>query len=218
MNAKGMLEELMKQASHGTSQAKRGGVDIGKLFSSNALGLLVGTKRGRKMGGKALKYGVIAGVGMLAWKAWQRRQATQTEAAAYEAAVEDEPPFERLQDDVAKERRSQLILRAMIAAACSDGHLDEVERTQLGEQIEAMGADAELRAWAAQQMLSPPSVTELALEADSGQAAREMYLASAAIVDDQNPAERAWLDELAAALKLDESVVRELELQAAAVN
>ncbi|MCP1367769.1 tellurite resistance TerB family protein, partial [Halomonas sp. BBD48] len=128
MNAKGMLEGLMKQASHGASQAKHGGADIGKLFGSSALGLMVGTKRGRKMSGKALKYGVIAGVGMLAWKAWQRRQATQSEAAAYEAAVEDEPPFERLQDEVAKERRSQMILRAMIAAACSDGHLDEVER------------------------------------------------------------------------------------------
>ncbi|SFH65237.1 tellurite resistance TerB family protein [Modicisalibacter xianhensis] len=218
MNAKGMLEELMKQASHGASQAKHGGADIGRLLSSNVLGLLVGTKRGRKMSGKALKYGVIAGVGMLAWKAWQQRQAKRSQATAYEAAVEDEPPFERLQDEVAKEQRGQMILRAMIAAACADGHLDDIERTQLGEQIEAMGADAELRAWAAQQMLAPPSVTELAGEADSGQAAREMYLASAAIIDDQNPAERAWLDEFAAALKLDADVVRELELQAAAVT
>ena len=218
MNAKEILEELMKQAGSGASTAKKGGVDAGKLLGSNAMGLLVGTKRGRRMSGKALKYGVIAGVGMMAWRAWQRRQATQPESVAYEAAVEDEPPVERLRDDVAKERRSLAILKAMIAAACSDGHIDDVERAQLSEQIEAMGANPELLAWAEQQMLTPLSAAELAEDADSGQAAREMYLASAAIIDDQNPAERAWLDQLAAALGLDADVVRELELQAAAVT
>ncbi|MEC9483431.1 MAG: tellurite resistance TerB family protein [Halomonas sp.] len=218
MNAKGILEELMKQAGSGASLVKKEGADVGKLLSSNAIGLLVGTRRGRKLSGKALKYGAIAGVGMMAWKAWQRRQASRPEGVAYEQAVEDEPPFERLQDDFAKERRSLAILKAMIAAACSDGHIDDVEREQLSEQIEAMGATPDLLEWAERQMLTPLSAAEAAQDADSAQAAREMYLASAAIVDDQNPTERAWLDQLAEALALDAEVVRELELQAAAVN
>lgn len=216
MNAKGILEELMKQAGSGASLAKKQGFDASKLLNSGMLGMLVGTKRGRKLSGKALKYGALAGVGMLAWKAWQRRQSSQSDA--YSAAVEDEPPYERLQDAAAKERRSLAILRAMIAAARSDGHIDEVERVQLSEQIQAMGAGPELLEWAEEQMLSPLDAAEVAKDADSAQAAREMYLASAAIIDDQNPEERAWLDQLAESLGLDEDVVRELELQAAAVT
>lgn len=216
MNARSLLEALMKQAGTGASSAKKHGLDADKLLSSGVLGRLVGSRRGRRMSGKTLKFGAIAGVGMLAWKAWQRRQAT--EPASDGTAPEDELPFERLQDTLSQERRSQAILKAMIAAACSDGHIDDIERAQLSEQIEAMGAGPELLEWAEQQMLSPLEAAEVARDADSPQAAREMYLASAAIIDDQNPAERAWLDELAAALKLDESVVKELELQAATVT
>ena len=36
--------------------------------------LLLGSKRGRKMGKNALKYGAVAGVGALAWKAYQNYQ------------------------------------------------------------------------------------------------------------------------------------------------
>lgn len=216
MNTRSLLEALMKQAGMGASSAKKHGLDAGNLLSGGVLGRLVGSRRGRRMSGKALKFGAIAGVGMLAWKAWQRRQAT--EPAPDGPPPEDELPFERLQDTLSQERRSQAILKAMIAAACSDGHIDDVERAQLSEQIEAMGAGTELLEWAEQQMLSPLEAAEVARDADSPQAAREMYLASAAIIDDQNPAERAWLDELAAALKLDEYVVRELELQATTVT
>lgn len=215
MNAKRLLDELMKQAGRGASTAREKGLDAGKLLNSGVLGTLVGSRRGRRMSGKALKYGAIAGIGMLAWKAWQRRQTTAS--APGEAYAEDEAPLEQLQDVAAQERRSLAILKAMIAAACSDGHIDDVERAQLSEQIEALGASPELLEWAEQQMLSPLPAAEVARDADSPQAAREMYLASAAIIDDQNPTERAWLDQLGESLGLDDAVVRELELQAAAV-
>lgn len=219
MNARGILGELMKQAGSRTGSSSASGFDARKLMSGSALGMLVGSRRGRKMGGKTLKYGALVGIGKLAWNAWQRHQAS-TQAAdrsASPGAQADGTPYERLQGE-AQERRSLAILKAMIAAARSDGHIDDAERAQLNEQIDAMGADAELRAWVERQMQAPLDAAEVARDADSPQAAREMYLASAAIIDDQNPMERAWLDQLAASLGLDEKVVRELELQAAAVS
>jgi len=54
----------------------------------------------------------------------------------------------------------------------------------------------------------------LAREADSPQAAREMYLISVAVIDNQNPMERAWLDQLASALNLTPEMAAELERQA----
>ncbi|PNE01460.1 hypothetical protein A15D_02955 [Alcanivorax sp. MD8A] len=49
--------------------------------------------------------------------------------------------------------------------------------------------------------------------ADSPQAAREIYLVSVVMVDEQNPMERAWLDQLASALTLDAGLAAELEQQ-----
>lgn len=62
-------------------------------------------------------------------------------------------------------------------------------------------------------MSVPLDADAIARDADSPQAAREVYLASVAIVDEQNPMERAWLDQLSAALKLDGDLCRTLERQ-----
>jgi uncharacterized membrane protein YebE (DUF533 family) len=40
-----------------------------------------------------------------------------------------------------------------------------------------------------------------------------MYLVSAAIIDEQNPMERAWLDQLASALELEPAMARTLDQQ-----
>ena len=41
-----------------------------------------------------------------------------------------------------------------------------------------------------------------------------MYLISVAVIDEQNPMERAWLDQLAQALQLTPELAAELEHQA----
>jgi uncharacterized membrane protein YebE (DUF533 family) len=68
--------------------------------------------------------------------------------------------------------------------------------------------------WVEQQLKAPLDAQALAREADSPQAAREMYLISVAVIDDQNPMERAWLDQLASALNLTPEMAAELERQA----
>ena len=65
-----------------------------------------------------------------------------------------------------------------------------------------------------QQLKAPLDAQALAREADSPQAARERYLISVAVTDDQNPMERAWLDQLANALNLPKEMTAELERQA----
>ena len=68
--------------------------------------------------------------------------------------------------------------------------------------------------WVEQQLKAPLDAQALAREADSPQAAREMYLISVAVIDNQNPMERAWLDQLASALNLTPEMAAELERQA----
>jgi len=241
MNAKSILEQVMKQAtsssqkgaggldvqgmvnrfssSLGGNSARGGpqsagggsqgsGVDMKSLLGGGVLGMLVGSKRGRKMGGKALKYGAIAGVGALAWKAWQNSRGDRAGDAATEGR-----PMERL-EGAPQEQRSLELLQAVIMAARADGHIDDRERALLTEQIDAMGADAELHDWVEQQLSTPLDAEALARQADSPQAAREMYLVSVAVIDEQNPMERAWLDQLGGALGLDDGMKQELERQA----
>lgn len=237
MNAMSLLNQIMQQASGGQSTnpggssgggdlmsqlgsqfkgaqgSGGGGIDMKSLLGGGALGLLLGSKRGRKMGGKALKYGAIAGVGALAWRAYQNHQANaQQGRQAQAAAAQQGQPLEQLQGQ-AQEQRGLEILQAMIMAARADGHVDGSERALLTQEIENLGPDDELHAWIQQQFDAPLDATVLARAADSPQACREMYLVSAAIIDEQNPMERAWLDQLASALEFEPAMARELERQ-----
>ncbi|KFF48440.1 membrane protein [Gammaproteobacteria bacterium MFB021] len=209
MNAQRILSQLMQQAGSGQRQkAGSGGFDVKSLLGGGALGMLIGSKRGRSLGGKAIKYGALAGLGALAWKAWQSHQARQSAPA--EAASATDQPLEQLSGE-RQETRSRGILKAMIAAARADGHIDAAERAALAEQIDALGADDELHAWVEREMSAPLDAEAIARDADSPQAAREIYLASVAIIDDQNPMEKAWLDQLAQALSLDGEMRQALE-------
>lgn len=215
VDVKGMLDGLSKQLGGGSQGAKgggSGGVDIKSLLGGGAIGMLVGSKRGRKLGGKALKYGAIAGVGVLAWKAWQSSQAGKNASGASQAVGEGERVD--VLDGEYQERRSLELLQAMIMAARADGHIDEQEQALITEQIDELGADAEMHRWVEQQFKAPLDAKALAREADSPQAAREMYLISVAVTDEQNPMERAWLDQLASALDLPKEMTAELERQA----
>lgn len=219
VDVKGMLSGLSKQLGGGSSSGQGGGsssgFDVKSLLGGGAMGMLVGSKRGRSMGGKALKYGAIAGVGVLAWKAWQSSQAAKngnTQQGAAQNASEGER-VEVLSGEY-QERRSLELLQAMIMAARADGHIDEQEQALITEQIDALGADQEMHNWVEQQLKAPLDAQALAREADSPQAAREMYLISVAVTDDQNPMERAWLDQLGSALNLPKEMTAELERQA----
>jgi uncharacterized membrane protein YebE (DUF533 family) len=163
------------------------------------------------MGGKALKYGALAGVGVLAWKAYQNYQ-TNTQGGGQPAGPQQGQPLEQLHGQ-AQEQRGLEILQAMIMAARADGHVDANERALLTQEIENLGPDDELHAWIQQQFDAPMDANALARNADSPQASREIYIVSAVMVDEQNPMERAWLDQLATALNLDAGMARELEQQ-----
>ncbi len=220
VDVKGMLEGLSRQFGGGQQGGQQGsqqggqasgGIDMKSLLGGGALGLLVGSKRGRRLGGKALKYGAIAGVGALAWKAWQNSR-----GGAPATPAEGEP-VERLGGQ-AHEQRSLELLQAVILASRADGHIDESEQALITEQIDALGADRELHDWVEQQLRAPLDAEALARQADSPQAAREIYLVSVAVIDEQNPMERAWLDQLAKALDLEPALAGELERQALAAG
>ena len=94
MNTRGLLDQLLKSGQQlldgqagkaGSGKPGAGAGGLGSLLSgvgggalgAGALGLLLGNKKARKYGGKALTYGGLAALGVLAYKAygnWQARQ------------------------------------------------------------------------------------------------------------------------------------------------
>jgi uncharacterized membrane protein YebE (DUF533 family) len=188
-----------------------------------ALGLLLGTRRGRSVGGKALKYGSMAAIGALAWKAYQDYQASQRAQAPAGAAGAPQPaapaalPAPRFEALPAPqlEQHAQAMLKAMIAAAKSDGHMDDRERELVGSELSRLQADAATRQWVEAEMRRPVDPADVARAATTPELAAEVYLASVLVVDETTSMERAYLDQLAQALRLAPQLKADLVARAA---
>jgi uncharacterized membrane protein YebE (DUF533 family) len=234
MNAQGMLEQLLKNGlsmiegkpqAPGAPPAAAGGAGWGKFgagaAAGGAIGLLLGSKRGRRFGGKALKLGSVAALGALAYKAYGSWQAQQQAQQGRPQGAAPMPPPEpprtvNLLPAPEVEQHSLAMLRSMIAAAKADGHLDERERGLVEAELGRLQADASTRRWLEDEIRRPLDPAEVARAAGSPEMAAEMYLASLLVADETSYMERAYLDELARQLKLPEGLKVELERQAMA--
>jgi len=238
MNIKNLLDQLLgsgadllknnSQASQGhtrqgsegySSEAKQSGSLTDSLSSlisgkggaalgGGALGLLLGSKSGRKMGGKVLTYGGLAVLGTLAYKAYKNYQQKSPAAAATSmqplalASVKE------------AEARCNAILIALIAASKADGHIDDRERQLIHAEVTKLSGDPELQDWVDRELKKPLDPTEVASHATNTPMAAEIYLASLLAVDQQNFMEKSYLDELARQLKLPPALQAELASQA----
>jgi len=224
MNTRSLLDQLLKSGSDllqgnsnpaSTNQTSRTGTSpLGSLLAGAgggaAISLLLGSKKARKIGGKAITYGGLAALGVVAWKAWQNYQQNQTGAAPQAQPIQT---VDRLPAPQA-EHHSQAILRALIAAAKADGHIDQRERELIDNEIARLSNDQSLLQWFDRELQKPLDPAEVAGAADSPELAAEMFLASLLMVDQQSYMERAYLDELARQLRLPAELRSELERQA----
>ncbi|MGH8467075.1 MAG: tellurite resistance TerB family protein, partial [Pseudomonas sp.] len=111
------------------------------------------------------------------------------------------------------EQHSQAILKALVAAAKSDGHVDERERALIEGEFVKLSSDQELQHWLHAELNKPLDPADVARAASTPEMAAEMYIASVMLVDEEHFMERAYLDELARQLKLDPALKAELENQ-----
>ena len=207
--------DTVGHSSGGVSTPGLGRLGTG-VAVGGVLGLLLGTKRGRSIGGSALKYGSVAALGAVAFRAyseWQARQSTPT-LATTPTSVTARPV--QLLPEPEVEVHSRAMFQALIAAAKSDGHLDDRERELIDAEMARLGADASERRWLEAELRRPLDPAEVARAATTPELAAEMYLASLLVIDDTSFMERAYLDELARQLKLPAELKAELEQQARA--
>ena len=235
MNTRGLLDQLLKsgqellqnQAGKGASAKPGGSGGLGGLLggagggglggllsgagggalAAGAMGLLLGNKKARSLGGKALTYGGLAALGVLAYKAYGNWQAQQGSAPQREPQTLDRLPAAQV------ELHSQAILKALVAAAKADGHIDDRERELIEGEFHKISGDSGLQDWLKAELNKPLDPAEVARAASTPEMAAEMYIASVMLVDEEHFMERAYLDELAKQLKLEPGLKAELERQ-----
>lgn len=174
------------------------------LLAGGALALLLGSRSGRRLA----RLGGLTALGTLAYRTYRRYQVpTTTQATASGQA--SLPPTAA----ITAEQRSRAILAGLIAAAKADGHIDARQRELIHAEIAQLAPAADVLAWFEQQLEAPMDAGALAALAGTPELSAEMYLASVLIIDPDNPAERQWLDTLAAALGLDPVLRRSLDQQ-----
>jgi uncharacterized membrane protein YebE (DUF533 family) len=187
-------------------------------------GNLLSSKSGRKMGKNALKMGGIAAVGALAYAAYQRyssgkKAATNVAPQSVDAELAPAPEgsaFMPAKDDSAgQEALGLTLVRAMIAAARSDGRLDAQESQAIFQRIESMGLDSESQALLVAEMGQPVDMDGLIASATSPEVAAEIYIASLLAIDVDTAAEKSYLAMLAARLNIPPELASELRRQVA---
>jgi uncharacterized membrane protein YebE (DUF533 family) len=218
------------QAMRNAGQSVKGRLDqnsgsggfVRGAAAGGLLGLLLGGKGVRKMAGGALGYGGAAVIGALALKAYQNYQLKQgsgiasltpeqfsnlsPEALPHAQPAADGGPFQLV------------LIRAMIGAAKSDGHVDAEEQRRLFAEVERAGLDSEAKSFVFDLLSKPVDLASIATAVATPEQGAEVYLASRMAIDADVPEERAYLDALSAQLRLPAELRSQLDEQAAAAS
>lgn len=201
----------------------------GGLAAGFAASMLMG-KSGRKMVGKAAKYGAVAALGGLAYHAWQNHQKNKDGGAAptpgsaqpasagsvpavdaeYEAAPANSAFLPAPTDEAAVDSLGKVLVRAMIAAAKADGKIDADEKAAIFERLGQMDLSAEDKAFVFDELSAPLDINAVVAGADTPEHAAEIYAASLVAIEADTTAEQAYLQMLAARLELEPGLVAEI--------
>ena len=107
-----------------------------------------------------------------------------------------------------------LMVRAMIAAASADGVVDNAERSHIVGGLEKAGLDVAAAKFLDEEFAKPMSVEALVTSVSTPAIATQVYSAARLAVNPDNPAERRFLEQLAAGLKLEPGLVAHVDAAA----
>ncbi|SEN56421.1 Uncharacterized membrane protein YebE, DUF533 family [Pseudomonas sp. ok272] len=203
----GLLGGLLGGGASGAGAAGGGG--LGGLLGGLLGGASGGAPAQPRSSGSGTNYAALASLGMMAfqaYQAWQRNQASAPQQAPQ--------TVDQLLAGPEIEAHSHAVLRALIGAAKADGRIDDKETQMISAEIARHTDDPNLQQWINDEVARPLDPADIAQSATDPAIAAEMYLASVMVVDDQQDAERTYLDELAAALAIDPALQVHLEQQA----
>lgn len=229
-DAKKLLDQFLGSQVPGTNDSVRNKAgQAAQMAKDNPLAtgaiaaVLLGTKTGRSVGGTALKLGglaVVAGLGYQAYKNYQAGKAP--DATAEPIGPEALPAPEDTAFDVDANKIDDdfalALVRAMIAAARSDGHIDAEERARIADKLAVAGIDREAQAFIDSEIADPTDLGEIVAAARNEEQRVEIYTASRLAINPDTRAERGYLDMLAGRLGLADGLVDHIDATVAAAS
>jgi len=186
-------------------------------------GLLMGSRKSRRgVASNLASLGGLAVIGGLAYKAFQNYQSGRPvlggapQAATAPTASLPQPaafdPTAASDDDATR------YIRAMVAAAAADGHLDENERQRILSGLSQAGIDADSARWLENEMSDPATVEELSTGVNTPEKAAQVYAAARVAIDPDTIQEREFLRRLAEELDLDPQLVAQIDRAASDIK
>jgi len=186
------------------------------LAAGALIAVLLGTRTGRDLAGTAIKLGGIAAIGSVAYNAYKNYREGNNPAQTAEKQPELLPPpadtgFHPSQAPQGEAEFALTLVRAMIAAANADGHIDEEERKRIADKLSLSGIGAEAEAFLLKEIENPLSIDQLVAAAKTEEQKLELYTASRLTIEPDTRTERGYLDLLAGRLKLPDALVDHVE-------
>ena len=190
----------------------------GGLAAAGAAGglasLFLSGGKPKKLAKNAVKFGGLALVGSLAYKAWRDWQAKN--AAGGNAPQSAAPATRSLESLFIPESENQqanlarILARAMITATKADGTVTAQEKKRIVEQLNDLGVSDDDVAFIEAEIDKPLDIESVIRDATSPELAVELYAASLLAIDHRGAAERGYLAMLASRLELEPSLVEEI--------
>jgi uncharacterized membrane protein YebE (DUF533 family) len=197
-----------------------------KLATGAILAAVLGTKTGRQLAGNVATVGgiaAIAGLGYLAYKNYQSGKSP--EAVPQPAPQAETPLLPPPTDSPFHPQSAQLsndfaltLIRAMIAAAKADGHIDASERANIMDKVHAVDLGAEAEAFIQNELANPVDIDDLVAAARTEEQKVELYAATRLTIDPDTRAERGYLDLLAGRLGLDDALIDHIDATVSAAK
>lgn len=232
-DAKKLLDQFLGSQVPGLSGSVRdkagqfGGIAKNNpLKSAGIAAAILGTKTGRKLAGNVATIGGIAAVAGLGYLAYKNYQSGKSPQAAPQPTPASNQPIALPPPDSAFSLESpQLsndfaltLIRAMIAAAKADGHIDASERANIMEKVHEVDLGSEAEAFIRDELANPVDIDELVAAARTEEQKVELYTATRLTIEPDTRAERGYLDLLAGRLNLPDALVDHIDATVSAAK
>ena len=219
----GGLDNLTNKASNLTGSQSSGsgfpGGLAGGLAAGGVVSLLMGSKKARKYAGKAATIGGMAMLGGAAYKLYQNWQHNQTQPQGNPPSTSSpstSAPTTALPNTMqhsSSDGYQLTLIKAMIASAKADGHIDNDEQSRIFEAVETMNLPADEKGMIFDLLSKPISVMDIAQGVQSDEQKTEVYFVSCLVGEMDHPEERKHLDNLAMVLNLPADLKNSIESQ-----
>ena len=173
---------------------------LGPAVLGGLAGALMTNKTARKYAGSALLIGGGAALGTMIWKKYGDR---------VKEAFSKNPGASGL--PATPEARAGRLVRALVFAAKSDGHIDAKEQQAIQDAFTRLNLGAETEQLVQEAIAQPLDPAVIAKDVHTEEEALEVYLISCAVIDVDHFMERSYLDALAQALNIPEDVKKGIE-------